>query len=285
MKNKFKLTGKIKYMIIVLICILLFSISFVTKTGTSFIRGIASYTIIPIQKGISGVSGFIGSKLGKFESYEQLQEENTQLRKQVDTLNVLNQNLSKSEDELKRFQSLYNLKQYYSEYETVGASIIGRDDTSWFNTFVLDKGSKDGIKKDMNVITQGGLVGIVTMVGTNYCNVRAIIDDSSNVSAQDNSTKDLCIVKGDTSLIQEGRIYFDQMDNNENEVKVGDEIVTSQISNKFIPGILIGTIAEVKVSPNNLTRYGYITPTVDFSDIREVLIVTTLKDNGKGEVK
>jgi len=87
-------------------------------------------------------------------------------------------------------------------------------------------------------------------------------------------------------LINDGRIRFEQMENNENKVQVGDQIVTSHISDKYLQGILIGYISEITVDSNNLTRSGYITPVVDFKNLQEVLVITTTKADLTGkEVK
>ena len=97
------------------------------------------------------------------------------------------------------------------------------------------------------------------------------------------STSDRCIVSGDLSLMDDGQIRFEQMENNENEVSVGDQIVTSYISDKYLQGILIGYVSEVTVDSNNLTRSGYITPAVNFKDLQEVLVITTTKAGITGE--
>ena len=128
-----------------------------------------------------------------------------------------------------------------------------------------------------------GLVGIVTDVGPTWATVRSIIDDSSNVSGMVLSTSDRCMVNGDLTLMNDGKIRFEQMENNENEVAVGDQIVTSYISDKYLQGILIGYISEVNVDSNNLTRSGYITPVVDFKNLQEVLVITTTKADLTGE--
>lgn len=120
-------------------------------------------------------------------------------------------------------------------------------------------------------------------VGPSWAKVRSIIDDSSNVSGMVLSTSDRCIVSGDLSLIDEGQIRFEQMENNENQVSVGDQIVTSYISDKYLQGILIGYVSEVTVDSNNLTRSGYITPAVNFKDLQEVLVITTTKAELTGE--
>ena len=83
--------------------------------------------------------------------------------------------------------------------------------------------------------------------------------------------------------MSDGQIRFEQMENNDNVVNVGDQIVTSYISDKYLQGILIGYVSEVNVDSNNLTRSGYITPAVDFNNLQEVLVITTTKADLTGE--
>jgi len=213
-----------------------------------------------------------------FQTLKQVQKENETLQAQVDELLIENNNLQEDKYELERLQELYKLDQNYAEYEKVAAHVIGKDSGNWFSTFTIDKGSKDGIEVDMNVIAGNGLVGIVTQVGPTWATVRSIIDDSSNVSGMVLSTSDKCIIRGDLSLINSGRIRFEQMENNDNVVEIGEQIVTSYISDKYLQGILIGYVSEVSVDSNNLTRSGYITPVVDFKNLQEVLVITKTKD-------
>ena len=213
-----------------------------------------------------------------FQTLKQVQKENKTLQAQVDELLIENNNLQEDKYELERLQELYKLDQNYAEYEKVAAHVIGKDSGNWFSTFTIDKGSKDGIEVDMNVIAGNGLVGIVTQVGPTWATVRSIIDDSSNVSGMVLSTSDKCIIRGDLSLINSGRIRFEQMENNDNVVEIGEQIVTSYISDKYLQGILIGYVSEVSVDSNNLTRSGYITPVVDFKNLQEVLVITKTKD-------
>lgn len=220
----------------------------------------------------------MGDMSDNFQTLKQVQKENETLQAQVDELLIENNNLQEDKYELERLQELYKLDQNYAEYEKVAAHVIGKDSGNWFSTFTIDKGSKDGIEVDMNVIAGNGLVGIVTQVGPTWATVRSIIDDSSNVSGMVLSTSDKCIIRGDLSLINSGRIRFEQMENNDNVVEIGEQIVTSYISDKYLQGILIGYVSEVSVDSNNLTRSGYITPVVDFKNLQEVLVITKTKD-------
>ncbi len=130
----------------------------------------------------------------------------------------------------------------------------------------------------MNVIAGTGLVGIVTKVGKNWATVQSIIDDASNVSAMVLSSGDVCMVQGDLTLIKDGVIKFTQLANNESPLDIGEQLVTSHISSKYVQGITIGVITKVTVDSNNLTRSGYITPAVNFEQLQEVLVIKTKKD-------
>ncbi len=172
------------------------------------------------------------------------------------------------------------MKEQYPDYETTGAHIISKNSGNWYQTFKIDKGSADGIQVDMNVIADGGLVGIVTSVETNTATVSTIIDDGRSVSAMAQISQAPCIVTGDLLLYEEGRLllqYIDKDDNLENNYK----IVTSNTSSEYLPGILIGYAVDLEVDSNNLTKSGYLIPVVDFSHLDSVLVITTLKETGE----
>jgi rod shape-determining protein MreC len=130
----------------------------------------------------------------------------------------------------------------------------------------------------MNVISGSGLVGIVTEVGSNWATVRSIIDDNSSVSAMVSTTSDQCIVAGNLELLDDGALNIVRLTDADNKVHVGDKVVTSYISEKYLPGILIGYISELSNDSNNMTKSGYLTPVVDFRHLQEVLVILELKD-------
>ena len=212
-----------------------------------------------------------------FQSMKKLAKENEKLKEQVDELTAKNNNLSQQQEEVERLRALYELDQEYSEYEKIGAQVIGKDSGNWYDTFIINRGTEDGVEVDMNVIADGGLVGIVTNTGKDWATVRSIIDDSSNVSASVTSISQNCIVTGDLQMMDEGKIRFIQLTDKENQVQEGDKVVTSSVSSKFLKGILIGYVSEVEDDANNLTKTGTIIPAVDFENIQEVLVIKQLK--------
>ena len=134
----------------------------------------------------------------------------------------------------------------------------------------------------MNVISGSGLVGIVTDVGPNYAKVRSIIDDSTNVSAMIATTGDNFNVSGNLqSMNQSMVIDFSGLKDEDDQVKVGDPVVTSYVSDQYQQGILIGYISSIEKNSNNLTKTGTITPVVDFEHLEDVLVITKLKETGE----
>ena len=77
----------------------------------------------------------------------------------------------------------------------------------------------------------------------------------------------------------DGKLRFEQLENNDNEIKEGEQVITSHISSKYVQGLLIGYVSEINVDENNLTRSGYITPAVDFKNLQEVLVITSTKED------
>ena len=211
-----------------------------------------------------------------------MRKKNEKLQQKVDALTIDNTRLRQEQYELERLRELFKLDENYSDYEKVGARVVANNGSNWFSDFTIDKGTNDGIKVNCNVMAGSGLVGTVTEVGPDYARVRSIIDDASNVSAMILSTSDTCMVRGDLSLMSDGRLRFEKLANNDNKVEVGEQVVTSHISNRFVQGLFIGYVSEVEVDASNLTRSGYITPAVDFSKLQEVLVITKTKEDMVG---
>mgnify|MGYP004564565565 FL=1 len=265
-----------------LICGIMIIASFALEFTNSPVKDVVGVVLTPIQSGINHVGGWFSGKMDYFEDNLNLVAQNEELQSQVDQLTVENTQLLQDKDELNSLRDLYELDHKYETYEKVGARVISKDDSSnWFSTFTIDKGSNDGLAVDMNVMAGSGLVGIITDVGSNWATVRSIIDDYSNVSAQISETEDTCIIAGDLSLTDEGTVRLVKLNDPDSKVKVGDTVVTSQISDIFLPGILIGYVSEIGVDSNNLTHSGLVSTVVDFKDIKEVLVIKNLKQKAE----
>ena len=278
--EEFTLPSKYLLFILTIVCTALIVITFNTNLFTGPLNSFAGVFVVPFQKGITSVSTSIKETTDKLSSITKLLEENEKLKEQVDELTIANTNLEQEKYELTELRSLYELDAQYEEYEKTGARIIAKDAGNWYYSFVIDKGSDDGIQVDMNVIAGGGLVGRVIDVGPDWAKVQSIIADNSSVSGMVLSSSDNLIVSGDLEKYRNGYISFSKLVDDVDRVKIGDKIVTSNISDKYLPGILIGYISTIDDDSNNLTKSGTLTPAVDFEHMNEVLVLLELKNTG-----
>lgn len=277
--EKKKMPSKYVLLIYTIIAALLMILSVTGTFSDSLINNTFGNMIIPFQKGISSITARLIEKANEKDTIEELKAQNRELSAKIDELTNENTLLLQDKYELTNLRELYELDEQYSEYPKTGATIVSWDDTNWFNSFIIDKGANDGITIDMNVIAGSGLVGRIVEVGDNWSRVLSIIDDKSNVSAYILHSGDNLVVNGDLTLIEQGYMAYSDLIDSSNVVEKGDKVVTSYISDKYLPGILIGYVATVGIDSNNLTKSGYIVPVVDFSNITRVLVITQLKEN------
>ncbi len=275
--EKFTLPGKYLLFILTIICAGAIILTFNTNIFGSVLNTAVGYVIIPFEKGISSVGGWLSRRSEELVQIRSLLSENESLKAQIDELTIDNTILQQERYELTTLRDLYQLDSQYEGYEKVGARIIAKDAGNWFHSFVIDKGEEDGISIDMNVIAGSGLVGRVVDVGPNWAKVTSIIADNSNVSGKVLATSDHLVVSGDLELYGSGVIKFEKLVDSADKVVEGDKIVTSNISDKYLPNILIGYINVLNVDANNITKSGQLTPAVDFEHLEEVLVITQLK--------
>lgn len=231
-----------------------------------------SHVIIPVQKGVTYFGDWLTDRVDFVQNIGDLETMNIELQDEVDQLTYENQILEQSKRELQRLRELQELDSRYADYPKTGARVIGKDPGNWYSVFTIDKGSNDGIAVDMVVLAGAGLVGKIIEVGPSYAKVRSIIDDNSSVSAIVARTNDLCIVRGDLTLFNEGYLSVDYISDEINLV-LNDEITTSHLGTVYPPGILIGEVIKIEDNPTTLTQAAFLNPYVDFKDLQEVLVI------------
>ena len=277
-KNKFTLPGKYLLMILTCLCVLLMIITFRTDLFEGPLRAVAGYVVVPFQNGIASVGGYLYDRAEEMGKLQDALDENARLQEEIANLTLENAQLQQDRYELENLRSLYGIDEETADYEKTGARVIASDATNWFYSFTIDKGSEDGIGVDMNVIAGGGLVGRVVSVGPNYAHVLSIIADNSNVYGTVLTTSANLLVSGDLqSVMTDGVIRFEQLSDRDDQVRQGDKVVTSDISSKYLPDIPIGYIGSIETAANNMTKYGTITPAVDFQHLQEVLVILETK--------
>ena len=276
---RFTIPGKYVLLILSIICIFLMVLTYGTSVFDVSVNSAAGVVIVPFEKGISRAGEWLRNRKDELASVRSLLEENAELRAEIDRLTEENTILTQERYELTEMQALLSLSENYYSYNKVAARIIAKDSGNWYSSFVIDKGTDDGLAVDMNVIAGGGLVGRITKVGPNWARVTSIISDGCNVSAQVVSSDLTLMVTGDLILTETGRLSFSQLSDPDGLVVKGDKVVTSNISDKYLPGLLIGYIDTVQNDANNLTKSGTIESATDFDYLSTVLVITDLKVN------
>lgn len=289
-KFRFRIHLKSKHLLAIMtfFCVSAIVATLASGVTSAPLKEAAGLIIVPFEKSIASIGQWMTDVQDSFWEKEDLIQQNEELQTTVDTLTEQNNVLLQDQAELARLEQLYELDEEYTDYPKVAARIISKDPGNWYDTFMINRGSNDGIRVDNNVIAGKGLVGIVTEVGSNWATVRSIIDDSRNVSAMTVSTDDICVVEGDLELIDEGKLRFSQLYDREDKVSVGERIVTSNISDKYVEGLFIGYVSEIELDTNNLTKTGTLVTPVDFQHLKDVFVITTNKQDavqGKAEEK
>lgn len=279
MKDRFSkfFTPKRILLAVVFFCVVLMATSFFTDKLITPLRNAFSYIVVPIQNGINSIGSVLVDNDNKKKTIEELQAQNKELESELESLKAENEALKGDEDELSTLRNFYSMESQLASYTKVGARVIGTTSTNWNQSFTIDQGSKNGIKVDMNVITDKGLVGIVTEVYDSYSVVTTMIADNSNVSAMDERTKDLCIVEGDITLMDSGIVKLSRIKTNA-QMQSGDKVVTSNISSKYLPGLLVGYVKDITTDDSGLSKSGNLIPAADFDHLTDVIVITTTKE-------
>ncbi len=278
MKFDYKKDISPKYILIFLsvICI---ALTIVSAFFPDVLKPVKEYTgelITPMQQGVNDIGKWVEKKIEVFGDVEELRAENTKLKGQV--TNLQNE-VGKQEAELAELQTLrdlYDLDELYPDYEKTAARVFSVNSSGWFNEFYIDKGLNDGIYEGCNVLCDEGLLGIVVESYDDYARVRAIIDDRANVTGEIGGAGYLCTVEGSLQTMDNGYLLATDIDKNA-VISEGDKVITSNVSDRYLYGITIGYVTSIEQDSNNLTQTAKITPTVNFTDIKDVLVILDRK--------
>lgn len=248
----------------------------VDRVKPTFIENTFGFIITPVQSFNTRTVDWFNNKKEYFKGITGLAKENEELKTELEKVTAELNMLRLIEDENSELGELLQIQKKYSNYNLVGANIIAKDPSNWYDTFLIDKGTKDGMQKNMVVLTADGLVGRIKECGYNYSKVVSIIDDSDSVSAMSLRTDDIGYVHSD--LTSNGLCKMDYVDSSA-EIIEGDEIITSHLSDIFPEGITIGYVKEIHTDTNALTKYAVITPAVDFKHLDTVLVINQVFEN------
>ncbi len=269
---KNKKTGMIGIIITIIILILVVILSNTNIQKISYLENIFNSIVMPIQNGLTYLKNKIAGNNSFFTDIENLKAENETLKEQNSNLEKSLRELEIIKSENETLKEYVDLKDKYPEYKTIPAYIINRDINNYTKTISINVGEKDGIKPQMTVIADKGLVGHVISTTQNTAKVQTIIDTSTAVSSVISTSREAIIVNGtleSNSMLKANYIPTDAT------LLENDNIETSGIGGIYPKGIHIGTIKQIVATKNSIDRYAYVEAAVDFEKLETVLVITT----------
>lgn len=256
--------------ITIVILILLVFLSNLNIEKLSYVESAFSKIVMPIQNGLTYLKNKLSGNQSFFADVDYLKNENEDLKKQNKELEQSVRELEVLKAENASLKEYVGLKEKYGEYETVPAYIINKDITNYNNIIIINAGSDEGIKINMTVISDKGLVGHVISVTENTAKVQTILDTSNTVSATMSSSREIVIARGN---LGENNLKATYIPTDANVLE-GDNVETSGMGGIYPKGIHIGTVKKVTNTQNMTDRYAIVETAVDFNKLDTVLVIT-----------
>ena len=232
------------------------------------VSGTVLIALSPLQAGFANLYNSISNAINTPADLASVQARNVELEKQIADLTTENIRLSESESKLKIVSALLDYARTNPERKYVTADVVGRDESRFLRYVLLNKGARDGINRDMPVVTDKGLVGLVTETTINASKVVLITDLSSAVNVRLQNSRAEGIVIGQQS--GELRLNYISV---EVDMKQGERVVTSGLGGQFPQGLLIGAVASVRKRTFDVFQEADVKSAVDFNRLETVLVI------------
>lgn len=274
-KNKSSRSAKRKKVYIAVVCI--FFLLLIFKGAINHGVELVSYVVFPIQKKIYEIGDYIKRTKEAIVSYQEILEENQVLKNEQIKYDILLSYNEKILEENRRLQEILKIKEEKNLNLKV-AKVNFRNPSNLYTRFYINLGKKDGVKKNMIVLSGETLIGKVGRVYENYSIVDMITSENFNVSALTESQM-LGIIKGSDE--EDGTLYF-EANTFQNNIEIGEKIYTSGISEIYPKGLYIGKVSEIDEDNGELFRSIKVKNDIDILNMMEVLI---LMPEDKKEVK
>ena len=270
MKSPSKRSLIVLFIIISIICILFFAA--IGRFNAPLANSIVVNVLAPFQSVTSAVS----SKCNDFRNYVYdvfyVYDQNRELKAQNDDLKLKVARTAELEAENANLRQLLNYKKANLQFNLLPANVIVRDSATWSSHIIINRGTDDGVQKNMTVITPDGLVGNIHEAYASYSEVELITDPRSAVGSivQRADSRVAGIVKG--SADSNSAINMTNIPQNANIVE-GDTIITSGFGGIYPKGIPIGSVAAIKNDSGGLLQYATLYPCVDFQKLENVAVI------------
>lgn len=224
------------------------------------------WVVTTVGNAFEGFGKYFGNMKALNEENEALIEENEALKEQLKDAELL-------EKENERLRDYLDMKNQYPSFAFEEGMVISHSSGNYITNFTLNRGTLHGIAKGMPVVTKDGIVGYVVEVGLNWCMVSTLIETATSVGAYIPRSEVVGIVSGDYSMRQQGTCKIGYIDAAA-DVVVGDTVYSSGTGAVYPADLKIGTVTAIEVDEYNRTLVATVTPAVDFSSLKWVMVIT-----------
>lgn len=266
---KNKLTG---ITILVAIFLVIFYTIIAAMGQTLLLGNLLGTLATPFRYGFRAVGNAFGGFADYVTEFRSLQKENEQMADRIAELEKEVAHVKVLEGENAWLRGFLGMKEELTDFDMIDATVIGREANSYMTLYTLNKGSLHGVKVDMSVVTDSGIVGRVETVGANWCHVSAITENASSVGAVCARSGARGIVDGSLGLRDKGLCAMNYIDEFA-DVAVGDVILSSGSGGVYPYGFVIGTVTEITHDENTRTLSAIIEPAVNPDTVTRVMIV------------
>ena len=270
------------FKVLLALCIVMFAFllrATMTMGASTVVEQIVGTITAPVQSLTSGLSGSITGFLDQFLRASEISQENEQLREENRKLIEQMVDYENYKHENESLKEQLGIQEENPQWETMTASVIGRDPSDQFYSFTIDKGTLDGVSYQDPVITADGLGGSVSEVGPVVAKVTTILDVRLNVACQDVRTQDVATISGDIEMAQQGKCKMSLIPR-ESGIAKGDIVQTAGTSGLYPQGIVVGRVSDVGFEPQGTMMYAVVEPANDIKSIKDVVIITSFKGQG-----
>ena len=283
MKDFFK-TSSFRVLLIAVV-VLLGLIIYTATAGGSFLASLLGFVSSPMQSIATDVTGNVTEFLD-LDGYSKdelkelvgvLQEEKAQLEDQLVDYESLKQENDQQKTQL-------GLEEEEPENELRAASVIGRDPNDVFYGFSIDQGTLSGVTQGAPVITDKGLVGVVTQAYATTSKVACLLSEDVKVAAWSPKRQESGVITSDIATAGTGLLRLSYLSGS-TQVQEGDIITTSGEGGSYPQGLKIGTVQSVEKSENDISQYAVIRPFEDLTTVKEVFVITDFPGKGEGEAQ
>lgn len=265
------------------VLILSIVIAAATESGSSPASTVLGTVFSPLQSVSSAIADSVRDFSVYFRSSAQYQQRVKELENQLGEAQKELVGYEQAKQQIALYEEFLELKEENEDFQFASASVIGSDSSDAFGSFTLNKGELDGVKVNNPVIYGKYLVGVVVKTAPTYCVVNTVLNPEVNVSAYEVRTRESGYSTTTVDLAKEGKCCLSGLVRT-TAIAPGGIVCTSGVGGIYPADLIVGTVEEVKNDTTNISSYAVINTQVDFTQLRDVFIITSFKGMGVGDV-